>query len=111
VQSRTIAPGAPVSELRNYAKPSPVNRVVSATGVIYIEALRAERSVAAAQANVELAQALLKLAQDQRNAVVFSRGDSEFQLTIHQRCPQPLDQLNLACVQSQSREMVGSRLF
>lgn len=50
-------------------------QVVSATGLIYIEALRAERSVAAAQANVELAQALLKLAQDQRNAGIATGVD------------------------------------
>ena len=50
-------------------------QVVSTTGLIYIEALRAERSVAAAQANVELAQALLKLAQDQRNAGIATGVD------------------------------------
>jgi outer membrane protein len=67
-------------------------QVVSATGLIYIEALRAERSVAAAQANVELAQALLKLAQDQRNAGVATGVDvtraqtrlAEQQLTLAQ---------------------------
>lgn len=50
-------------------------QVVSATGLIYIEALRADRSVAAAQANVELAQALVKLAQDQRNAGIATGVD------------------------------------
>lgn len=50
-------------------------QVVSATGLIYIEALRADRSVATAQANVELAQALLKLAQDQRNAGIATGVD------------------------------------
>jgi outer membrane protein len=50
-------------------------QVVSATGLIYIEALRAERSVAAAQANVELAEALVKLAQDQRNAGIATGVD------------------------------------
>ena len=50
-------------------------QVASGTGLIYLEALRADRSVAAAQANVELAQALLKLAQDQRNAGVATGVD------------------------------------
>ena len=50
-------------------------QVVSATGLIYIEALRADRSVAAAQANVELAEALVKLAQDQRNAGIATGVD------------------------------------
>ncbi|HXQ69269.1 MAG TPA: TolC family protein [Pyrinomonadaceae bacterium] len=50
-------------------------QVASGTGLIYLEALRAERSVAAAQANVELAQALLKLAQDQRNAGIATGVD------------------------------------
>lgn len=45
-------------------------QVANATALTYLEALRANRSVAAAQANVELAQALLTLAQDQRNAGV-----------------------------------------
>ena len=38
-------------------------QVASGTGLIYLEALRSDASVVAAQANVELAQALLKLAQ------------------------------------------------
>lgn len=50
-------------------------QVASGTGLIYLEALRADRSVAAAQANVELAQALLKLAQDQRNAGIATGVD------------------------------------
>lgn len=50
-------------------------QVVNATGLIYIEALRAEASVTAAQANVELAQALLKLAEDQRNSGVATGVD------------------------------------
>jgi outer membrane protein TolC len=67
-------------------------QVVNAAGLIYIEALRAERTVAAAQANVDLAQALLKLAQDQRNAGVATGVDvtraqtrvAEQQLTLAQ---------------------------
>ena len=50
-------------------------QVASATGLIYLEALRADASVAAALANVELAQALLKLAQDQRDAGVATGVD------------------------------------
>jgi len=49
--------------------------VASRTGLSYLEALRADRSVAAAQANVELAQALLQLARDQRNAGVATGVD------------------------------------
>lgn len=49
--------------------------VASRAGLSYLEVLRADRSVAAAQANVELAQALLKLAQDQRNAGVATGVD------------------------------------
>ena len=50
-------------------------QVASHTGLIYLEALRADRSVVAAQANVDLAEALLKLAQDQRNAGVGTGVD------------------------------------
>ena len=50
-------------------------QVASGTGLIYLEALRADASVVAAQANVELAEALLKLAQDQRNAGVATGVD------------------------------------
>lgn len=50
-------------------------QVASGAGLIYLEALRAERAVVAAQANVELAQALLKLAEDQRNAGVGTGVD------------------------------------
>jgi len=49
--------------------------VASRTGLFYLEALRADRAVVAAQANVDLAQALLKLAQDQRNAGVATGVD------------------------------------
>jgi outer membrane protein TolC len=50
-------------------------QVSSRTGLLYLEALRADRSVVAAQANVELARALLQLAQDQRNAGVATGVD------------------------------------
>jgi outer membrane protein len=49
--------------------------VASRTGLNYLEALRADRAVVAAQANVELAQALLQLARDQRNAGVATGVD------------------------------------
>ena len=81
--------GVRVAELREALARE---QVASAAGLIYIEALRAERSVAAAQANVELAQALLKLAQDQRNAGIATGVDvtraqtrvAEQQLTLAQ---------------------------
>ena len=50
-------------------------QVASGTGLIYLEALRADASVADAQANVDLAQALLKLAQDQRDSGVATGVD------------------------------------
>ena len=50
-------------------------QVASGTGLIYLEALRSDAAVVAAQANVELAQALFKLAQDQRNAGVATGVD------------------------------------
>jgi len=50
-------------------------QVASRTGISYLEALRADRAVVAAQANVELARALLQLAQDQRNAGVATGVD------------------------------------
>ncbi|MCM3900865.1 MAG: TolC family protein [Pyrinomonadaceae bacterium] len=50
-------------------------QVASGTGLIYLEALRADASVVAAQANVELAQTLTKLAQDQRNAGIATGVD------------------------------------
>lgn len=49
--------------------------VASRAGLSYLEVLRADRAVAAAQANVELAQALFQLAQDQRNAGVATGVD------------------------------------
>jgi len=50
-------------------------QVSEATALTYLEALRTDRNVTAAQANVELATALLKLAQDQRNAGVATGVD------------------------------------
>ena len=45
------------------------------TGLAYLDSMRADRSVAAAQANVELAQTLLKLAQDQHSVGVATGVD------------------------------------
>ncbi|HYY42041.1 MAG TPA: TolC family protein, partial [Pyrinomonadaceae bacterium] len=50
-------------------------QVATGTALTYLEALRAERAVAAAEANVELAQALVKLAEDQRGAGVATGVD------------------------------------
>jgi outer membrane protein len=50
-------------------------QVASGTALNYLEALRAERAVAAAEANVALSQTLLQLAQDQRNAGVATGVD------------------------------------
>ena len=49
--------------------------VATAVSLTYLEALRAERAVSAAQANVELAQALLSLAHGQRQAGVGTGVD------------------------------------
>lgn len=50
-------------------------QVASGTALIYLEALRTGRAVAAAQANVELAATLVKLAEDQRDAGVATGVD------------------------------------
>ena len=50
-------------------------QVAMITGLAYLESMRADRSVAAAQANVELAQTLLKLAQDQHSVGVATGVD------------------------------------
>ena len=50
-------------------------QVSEATALTYLETLRSERNVSAAQANVTLAEALLRLAQDQRNAGVATGVD------------------------------------
>ena len=50
-------------------------QVATATALVYLESLRADLSVGAAQANVTLAQALLKLAQDQRTAGIATGVD------------------------------------
>lgn len=50
-------------------------QVATATALTYLESLRADRAVIAAQANVDLAQTLLTLARDQRNAGVSTGVD------------------------------------
>jgi outer membrane protein len=50
-------------------------QVATATALAYLESMRADRAVAAAQANVTLAQTLLKLAQDQRDAGIATGVD------------------------------------
>jgi outer membrane protein TolC len=50
-------------------------QVATVTALAYLEALRAERGVAAAEANVELARALLQLAEDQHKAGVATGVD------------------------------------
>jgi outer membrane protein TolC len=50
-------------------------QVSEATALTYLETLRTARTVSAAQANVTLAEALLRLAQDQRNAGVATGVD------------------------------------
>lgn len=50
-------------------------QVATATALAYLETMRADRSVAAAEANVTLAQTLLKLATDQRTAGIATGVD------------------------------------
>jgi outer membrane protein TolC len=50
-------------------------QVATATALAYLETMRAGRAVSAAQANVTLAQTLLKLAQDQRDAGIATGLD------------------------------------
>jgi outer membrane protein TolC len=74
-------------------------QVASFTALNYLEVLRADRAVAAAQANVELAQALLKLAQDQRNAGVATGVDvTRAQVRLAQ------EQVRLAQAQTNSEQ-------
>ena len=50
-------------------------QVSEAAALTYLETLRTDRNVSAAQSNITLAEALLKLAQDQRNAGVATGVD------------------------------------
>jgi outer membrane protein TolC len=50
-------------------------QVATVTALAYLETMRADRTVAAAQANLNLAQTLLKLAQDQRDAGIGTGVD------------------------------------
>jgi outer membrane protein len=62
-------------EIARFQESVAEEQVATATTVDYIEALRAAQAVEAAQANLELAEALLKLAKDQRNAGVATGVD------------------------------------
>lgn len=61
--------------LADYQRQSAREQVASGTALTYLETLRAGRAVAAAQANVDLANTLLTLARDQRNAGVATGVD------------------------------------
>ena len=50
-------------------------QVATAAGLAYLDAMRADRAVTAAQANITLAETLLQLARDQRNAGVATGVD------------------------------------
>ncbi|MFN2579332.1 MAG: TolC family protein [Pyrinomonadaceae bacterium] len=50
-------------------------QVATATALAYLETMRADRSVTAAETNVTLGQTLLKLAQDQRDAGIATGVD------------------------------------
>jgi outer membrane protein TolC len=50
-------------------------QVASGTALLYLEVLRSDRALAAANADLELAQTLLRLAEDQRNAGVATGVD------------------------------------
>jgi outer membrane protein len=76
-------------------------QVSTATGLTYLEALRAARAVTSAQANVELAQTLVKLAQDQHEAGVATGVDVTRALT---RLAQ--EQVRLAQAQTASEQAV-----
>lgn len=74
-------------------------QVASFTALTYLEVLRADRSVSAAQANVKLAETLLKLAEDQRNAGVATGVDvTRAQTRLAQ------EQLRLAQAQTASEQ-------
>ncbi len=64
--------GVRVAEFQNQLAREQVSE---ATALTYLEALRTDRNVVAAQANVDLASALFQLAQDQRNAGVATGVD------------------------------------
>jgi outer membrane protein TolC len=64
--------GVQVAEFQNQLAREQVSEAAALT---YLEALRTDRNVVAAQANVDLASALFQLAQDQRNAGVATGVD------------------------------------
>jgi outer membrane protein TolC len=74
-------------------------QVATATALAYLESMRADRAVSAAQANVTLAQTLLKLAQDQRDAGVATGVD-----VTRAETRQAQEQVWLARAQTDSEE-------
>jgi outer membrane protein TolC len=76
-------------------------QVATGTALLYLEVLRTGRSVAAANANVELAQTLLTMAQDQRNAGVATGVDvTRAQVRLAE------EQVNLARAQRDAEQAV-----
>jgi outer membrane protein len=76
-------------------------QVASGTALIYLECLRSARSVAAAEANVELARALVKLAEDQRNAGIATGVD-----VIRAQTRLAQEQVRLAQAQTASEQAI-----
>ena len=74
-------------------------QVAAATGLAYLETMRADLSVSAAQANVTLAETLLKLARDQRDAGIATGVD-----VTRAETRQAQEQVRLSQAQSDSVE-------
>jgi outer membrane protein len=74
-------------------------QVAAATGLAYLETMRADLSVSAAQANVTLAETLLKLARDQRDAGIATGID-----VTRAETRQAQEQVRLSQAQSDSEE-------
>jgi outer membrane protein len=63
---RTYAAGKAAINVAQYQEKLAREQVASSTALGYVEVLRADRAVGAAQANLKLAESLLRLAADQR---------------------------------------------
>ena len=74
-------------------------QVATAAALGYLETMRGDRSVAAAEANLTLAQTLLKLAQDQRNAGIATGVD-----VTRAETRQAQEQVRLSRAQTDSEE-------
>lgn len=72
---RNYRAGAAGVKLAEWREGLAREQVASATALLYLEALRSDRTLAAARADVELAEALLRLAEDQKNAGVATGVD------------------------------------